>query len=513
MLALLTAFAHGALIDADVIRPPASIGMVLVGLAMLMGLNLMMRLKEDYLELAATARHLREENERRRVAEESLRARAYRDETTGMPNRLYVQDRLREQAEEGPAGTHSALVILDLDHFKVVNDALTHEVGDLVLREVGARVSAAAQGTAVAARFDGDAFVAILSVPAASAEAATLAIETVAQGVSERLARPMELEGRSINLSASMGLVAFTAGGASAAEVLGRAEMALAHAKQRGRNNVQPFLASFQEEAAERYRLIEGLRRAIASDELELHFQAQVDREGIVVGAEALLRWNSQALGSVAPSRFIPVAEETGLIHAIGEWSLRRGCERLAAWQRERAAFGGHLSINVSPWQLARSDFVHTLRVVLEETGADPSRIALEITESAVLFDLHETIAKLREIRSLGPRIALDDFGTGYSSLALIRDLPLDVIKIDQAFVRQLAHGINPRLIRVIVAIGDELGLGVIAEGVETDSDRDALVALGCTQLQGYFIGRPMPEAVFLEYVRARHGVAWKLTV
>ena len=510
---VLVAVVHGALIDLQLMRAIHTTGLVLVGLALLMGLNLVMRLRDDNLALAAQAAQLRAENERRRTAEESLRERAYRDPTTGLANRLFVQDKLRELLEEAPAGTHGALLILDLDHFKVVNDALTQEVGDLVLREVGRRVVGAAGERAVAARLDGDSFVVLSAEPVPSAEEASGVIEAAASRLSLDLVRPIVHEERNIILSASMGSVTFTAGEASSSEVLGRAEMALTRAKQRGPNNVQPFLASFQEEAAERFRIVEGLRHAIESGEMDLHYQPQVDREGSVVGAEALMRWNSRAMGPISPGRFIPMAEETGLIHVLGAWSLRRGCERLAAWKREGVPFAGHLSVNVSPWQLARGDFVDDLKLALEESGADPARLVLEITESAVLFDLHDTVAKLREIRALGPRIALDDFGTGYSSLALIRDLPLDMIKIDQAFVRQLAHGINPRLIRVIVAIGDELGLEVIAEGVETASDREALLALGCGQLQGYHIAHPLVETAFLEYVRAPRTVAWALTV
>jgi EAL domain-containing protein (putative c-di-GMP-specific phosphodiesterase class I) len=198
------------------------------------------------------------------------------------------------------------------------------------------------------------------------------------------------------------------------------------------------------------------------------------------------------------------VAEETGLIHALGEWSLREGCGCLARWHAAGAAFDGHLSINVSPWQLARPDFVDRLCETLEATRVEPGHLTLEITESAVLFDVSETVAKLKQIRPLGVRIALDDFGTGYSSLALIKDLPLDAIKIDQSFVRHLEEGANKHLIRVAVAIGAELGLEIIAEGVETAAEVEALAGLGCTRLQGYFLGRPMPAAQFEAWLASR---------
>jgi EAL domain-containing protein (putative c-di-GMP-specific phosphodiesterase class I) len=283
--------------------------------------------------------------------------------------------------------------------------------------------------------------------------------------------------------------------------------MALHQAKLRGRNTTCEFIPEMQEKAEAKYRLVEGMRRAVANDELLLHFQPQVDIGGNVLGAEALLRWNSPQ-GEIGPAVFIPVAEETGLIHALGKWSLRKGCERLAAWRREAGGFHGNLSVNVSPWQLARPDFVDELRRILDETRVDPSWLTLEITESAVLYDVKETVAKLAEIRPLGVKISLDDFGTGYSSLALIKDLPLDAIKIDQSFVRRLSEGANQHLVRVVVAIGDELGLAVVAEGVETESELQLLAQLGCRVFQGYHYCRPVPEAQFLSWLAARAAAA-----
>jgi len=280
--------------------------------------------------------------------------------------------------------------------------------------------------------------------------------------------------------------------------------MALARAKKSGRNNVQVFVPAMQQEAEERFGVVEGLRHAIENGELMLSFQPQVDAAGRPVGAEALMRWHSPTRGRISPATFIPIAEETGLIHELGEWSLREGCRCLARWQREAVAFGSHLSVNVSPWQLARPQFVERLVQIVEASGIDPGGLMLEITESAVLLDLDDTVAKLRAIRPFGIRIALDDFGTGYSSLALVKDLPLDAIKIDQSFVRHLDQGANKHLVRMVVAIGTELGLEVIAEGVETAAERDQLVALGCERLQGYHYARPMAEEQFLEWVRAR---------
>ena len=501
---LFAASIHGGVVDRGWSQSFHSAPIALVGLALLMSVNLGMRLREQNAELARVAEELRAENQRRREAEARIRERAFTDPLTGLPNRLFLQERVAALIELGAEGAHGALICCDLDHFKVVNDALSHAVGDELLREVAARFQEVARTEAAVVRMGGDQFMLVLERVHATEAEARARVELLAAEVARQLSRPLGGGGRSFNLSASIGVATFAARGSSAGEAIGRAEMALQHAKRRGRNNIQAFVPALQRDAAERFGIVEGLRHAIENGELTLHYQPYLDQDGRAVGAEALMRWTSRARGPIAPSTFIPVAEETGLIHVIGEWSLREGCRRLARWKRDGIAFGGHLSINVSPWQLARPEFVERLAEIVEESGIDPSQLTLEITESAVLFDVHETVAKLREIRPTGVRIALDDFGTGYSSLALIKDLPLDAIKIDQSFVRHLHAGANRHLIRVVVAIGAELGVQVIAEGVESQADRDALVALGCTHLQGYHFAKPMPEGHFIEWLRAR---------
>jgi EAL domain-containing protein (putative c-di-GMP-specific phosphodiesterase class I) len=220
-----------------------------------------------------------------------------------------------------------------------------------------------------------------------------------------------------------------------------------------------------------------------------------------VLGAESLMRWHSAELGEVSPAVFIPLAEETGLIHQVGDWGLRTACERVSSWRRDRVGFAGYVSVNVSPWQLGHPEFVARLRALLATYRIQPGELTLEVTESALLFDAAEAIAKLTEIRTLGVKVALDDFGTGYSSLALIKDLPLDLIKIDQSFVRQLGEGANRHLVRMIAAIGAEFALGVVAEGVETAAEREELLALGCSGFQGFLFARPMAEAAFLAWL------------
>jgi diguanylate cyclase (GGDEF)-like protein len=504
ILVLLAAASQGALVDRGFISTFYYTPFAMMGLALLMTINLGMRMREQNAELRETARQLREENERRREAEARIRERAFTDGLTGLPNRAFVQERIGNLIDLGAAGAHGAVLLCDLDHFKVINDALSHELGDQLLKAVAARLAEVARAEASAARMDGNAFMLVLEGLEPSEARARARVDTLSVALNRALALPIAIGEHSIEVSASLGLATFPARATTANEVIGQADLALQRAKRRGRSNTQVFVPAFRTEAAERYRIVDGLRRAIGTPELSLHFQPQVALDGHLVGAEALMRWNSPTMGSVPPSVFIPVAEETGLIHALGEWSLRTGCERLARWRRKGRLFDGHLSINVSPWQLARPEFVDRLSDIVEASEIDPEQLTIEITESAVLFDVAETVAKLRQIRPLGVRIALDDFGTGYSSLALLKDLPLDEIKIDQSFVRDLGAGANRHLIRVVVAIGAELGMEVIAEGVETVAERDELAALGCRQLQGYLFGRPMAEADFEAYLQAK---------
>ena len=245
----------------------------------------------------------------------------------------------------------------------------------------------------------------------------------------------------------------------------------------------------------------------IANNELELHFQPQVDADGRMVGAEALLRWHHPELGEISPAIFIPVAEETGLIHGIGSWVLEQACSKLAQWLRDGIEFNGHLSVNVCPWQFARPDFVDQVRRTLATHEIDVRHLTLELTETALLYDIKETIEKLQALRALGLTVALDDFGTGYSSLAYLKDLPLDLIKIDKAFVNEISTGSEHRLLESIIAISGYMRLGVIAEGVESTTQRDVLIGLGCKHFQGYLFSRPLPENNFLEWI-SRQGTA-----
>lgn len=503
LVGLFGASIQSALIDWGVIETFNWIGFAFTGLALLMGLNLLMSLREQNLELVRTAHELQKENERRRHAEAETWRRARRDPLTGLANRTLIEEQLASLCD-GTEDAYGAVLQMNLDHFKVLNDGLSHRVGDAALKEVARRVVEAAGDRALVARVGGDEFVAVLQPFVSSHAAATEAIERLASDLAHALVDPLKLDEQVFTVSASFGVTTFSAAEASSQDILSFAGMALHEAKRRGRNNVQSFVPRLRENAEARYRMVDGLRRAITQGELALHYQPQIGADGRMVGAEALARWHSPQSGDVLPAAFIPLAEETGLIHALGEWTLREGCEQLAAWERDGVPFIGHLSINVSPWQLARPNFVSRLRDIVAASGVDPHRIMLEITESAVLYDVGETVAKLKELRPLGVRVALDDFGTGYSSLSIIKDLPLDAIKIDQSFVRNLGDGATMHLIRVIVAIGHELGLDVVAEGVETEADLESLRGLGCTILQGYLFCRPLAAAPFAAWLYAR---------
>jgi diguanylate cyclase (GGDEF)-like protein len=380
---LMLASVQGALIDRGLVHTFHYSAFALVGLALLAGAGLMVRMHEQNLELRLTAEQLRAENELRRAAEHEIRDRVYRDGLTGLPNRFYVQDHLDAFVARAPAPAWGAVLTLDLDHFKVINDALSHEVGDELLREVTARLKAAAPPGAMLVRMGGDQFLVVLAQFSSGEDGVRAAVDILAADVTRRLGQPLEQGDRSLNLFASIGVATFEAPGTAGAEILRRADLALHSAKKRGRNNTQRYVPELQRDAAERFRITEGLRRAVGAGELALHYQPLVATDGRVLGAEALMRWHTRD-GPVPPGRFIPIAEESGLIHSLGEWSLREGCLRLAAWAREGRPFAGHLSVNVSPWQLARPDFVARMRAIVEASGIEPRRLTLEITESAV---------------------------------------------------------------------------------------------------------------------------------
>jgi len=435
-------------------------------------------------------------------AETRIRRMAYQDYLTGLASRSHLHEHLTEILQRVRlSGERGALILIDLDHFKTINDALGHDIGDEVLRAVARRLTEAVAERAFLARLGGDEFVTLITSGSQNMDEAEMNALELAEQIMEKLASPIYVGERAFTVGVSIGVALFPENGETELDIMRHADMALYQAKSLGRGMIQLYMPSLQAAAANRLHLEEGLRRVIANKELELYFQPLVDTNGQMVGAEALLRWHHPELGDIPPDTFIPVAEETGLIKDIGGWVFEQACAQRIHWLNDNVPFVGHLSINVCPWQFARPDFVEQVSGILNAYQIDAHLLMLELTETALLYDLKETIEKLKALRALGLRVALDDFGTGYSSLAYLKDLPLDLIKIDRTFVNELTTTAEHPLVESMIAIGHHMQLGVIAEGVETTMQRDILVKLGCENFQGYFFSRPLPEKDFLAWV------------
>ena len=437
--------------------------------------------------------------ELRRLRDEGhIRRMAYEDYLTKLPNRAQFHEKLAEALERArDRGATGALLTLDLDRFKTINDALGHDVGDALLAAVARHLKRVAAPNIFVARLGGDEFVVLLESDAPDREALEREALNLANRIAAMLAGSMWVGERQLNTGTSIGVALFPEGGATQSELMRHSDMALYRAKQLGRGLVQLYHPSLQVNATHRLHLEEGLRTAIANQQLELHFQPQVDDRGRAAGAEALLRWNHPEFGNVSPTVFVPLAEEVGAIHEIGRWVLDRACGQLSQWLADGVPFCGHLSINVCPAQFSHVDFVEQVRDTLSRFALESRYITLELTETALLQDIPGTIVKLEALRSMGIQVALDDFGTGYSSLAYLKDLPLDWLKIDRAFINELGDQSKQCLAETIVAIGQLMDLKTIAEGVETDEQHRTLVGYGCPYFQGYLFGRPLPEAEF----------------
>jgi diguanylate cyclase (GGDEF)-like protein len=479
---------------------------------LLMGVSLATQLHQRTMQLEQTTRRLEAEAHIRREAEFSLRHAAYHDSLTGLPNRLRALDHLAElHAETLARGQHGAVLLIDLDNFKTINDALGHPVGDRMLEAIADRLLAAAPGDSMLARLGGDEFVLILGPLAGAFAQAQAQAQHAAEAMVARLAEPVAVDGRVLAVGASIGVALFPAGEQDMADLLRRADIALYRAKAAGRSAVRLFLEPMQQEADTRLALERGLRTALEQEQMPsqfaLHFQPQVNGRDELIGAEALLRWHHPQLGELSPSAFIPLAEETGLIHALGCRVIGQACAYIRAWDRDGVAFGGRLAVNVSAWQLNHPHFAGQLEAQVRAAGIEPSRLTLELTESALLRDFDAALETLDRLSTAGFRLALDDFGTGYSSLSYLQQLPLDVLKVDRAFVSGLAPDSANPLASFIIDVAHRLGIAAVAEGVETVPQRLALERLGCDGLQGYLICRPLDEPAFRRWL-AEHRQA-----
>ena len=448
----------------------------------------------------------------RRKSQDDINRLAFFDVLTGLPNRRLLMDRI-EQLLAGAArgATVSAVLFIDLDRFKTINDARGHAIGDALLCKAAARLDQLVRKADTVARIGGDEFVVVLEHLADEPDGATRAARAVAEKIRLALCEDFEIGGQLYSSSASIGvtMLAKSAPGVaeqSAHDLLREADTAMYRAKAEGRNGIAFFEAAMQTAVERRLSMERDLAAALAAGALRMHVQPQVDRDGHAIGGELLMRWPLADGAMVPPSVFIPVAEESGLIVALGAWALRQACEALL--RLERAGRPLPLSVNVSPSQFRQPDFVALVARTLAETGAPAGRLILEVTEGLLIDKLDDTVGRMRQLAALGLRFSIDDFGTGYSSLAYLKKMPLYELKIDRSFVVDAPDdSSSAALVQSILAMAGHLGLHVVAEGVETRAQADFLIGHGCPCLQGYLYARPMP----LEQMIARLDPAGRI--
>ncbi|MBC7918947.1 MAG: PAS domain S-box protein, partial [Rhodoferax sp.] len=428
-----------------------------------------------------------------RQDEEEIRRLAFYDSLTGLPNRRLLMDHLKQaMATSARSGKHGALMFLDLDHFKLLNDTQGHDVGDLLLQQVSNRLQSCVRDGDTVARLGGDEFVVLLEALSPHSHEAATQAEAIASKLLETFVTAFDLNGQQHLCTTSIGIVVFLGDHETMDDLLKKADLAMYQGKSAGRNTARFFDPAMQAAVAAHDALEKDLRRGLAEREFVLHYQIQVTREGKSIGAEALVRWNHPERGLVTPFHFIAMAEQTGLILPLGQWVLETACAQLVVWATQAATAHWTLAVNVSASQFAQASFVANVADALKHSGADPNRLKLELTESLLVHDVEDVIVKMTALKNIGVGFSLDDFGTGYSSLSYLKRLPLDQLKIDQSFVRDvLTEPSDAVIARTIVALGHSLGLTVIAEGVETEGQRDFLAEMGCDAFQGYYFGRP----------------------
>ena len=422
--------------------------------------------------------------------EQRIRHQAFHDALTGLPNRALLLDRLDHAIAASRRGDHkTAVLFLDLDRFKIVNDSLGHDVGDELLKEVAVRLKSSLRQADTVARLGGDEFVVLSTEWVIPSDVATLA-----EKIQSLLEKPFHVAGHELHIGVSAGIALHPVDGANAGELLKNADTAMYAVKESGRNGYRFFSADLNEAAVERLTLEVALRRAIESGELEVHYQPKfVLATGAMAGAEALVRWRHPELGMIAPIRFIPLAEETGLVVPLGEWVLRRVCRQVAAWRRVGYVHGP-IAVNVSARQLALPDFASRVATILGEEGVDPDAIDLEITETAIMREPERAAAMLTSLAVFGTKVVLDDFGVGYSSLGYLKRLPISVLKMDRSFINDVTEDTDAAALACgIVQLARHLDIEVVAEGVETEAQADFLRSSGCALVQGYLFARPMP--------------------
>jgi diguanylate cyclase (GGDEF)-like protein/PAS domain S-box-containing protein len=439
----------------------------------------------------------------RKQAEEKIHNLAFYDPLCQLPNRRLLFDRIH-QAVTTSARNHScaALLFIDLDNFKILNDTRGHDIGDLLLIEVGQRLQSSIRESDTLARLGGDEFVVLLEGLSEDREQAALEARGLGKKLLKIIQQPYMLKDIEQYSTASIGISLFADYRQNLDDLLKQADTAMYAAKKSGRNTLRFFDPAMQQVLEMRSQIEAGLRKAIANQEFKLYYQLQVDSAQQAIGAEALLRWVQPGKGMISPAEFIPVAEDTGLILPVGLWVLQTACAQLKAWESNPLTRELSLAVNVSARQFRQPNFVKQVSELIEQTLINPARLKLELTESTVLENVTDTIAKMHAIKLIGVRFSMDDFGTGYSSLAYLTQLPLDQLKIDQSFVRNIGNKSSDSIVQTIIGMANNLSIEVIAEGVETQGQCDFLWNAGCKLYQGYLFGKPMPTDEFMALLK-----------
>ncbi|MFI4941397.1 MAG: EAL domain-containing protein, partial [Burkholderiales bacterium] len=443
----------------------------------------------------ATSRDITE----RKLAESEIHSLAFYDVLTHLPNRRLLMDRLNQTMALGSRnGLYGAILFLDLDNFKALNDTKGHDIGDLLLFEVAKRLQGCVREGDTVGRFGGDEFVLILEGLSSKQDEAIAQAEIVAEKVRAALGKSFQLGGLVYHGTTSIGINLFLDHSGTTDELFKQADVAMYQAKQSGRNAIRFFDPAMQAVLEARSELEAALRGALSKQQFSLHYQIQVDAALRPIGAEALLRWQHPDLGMVPPVRFIPLAEETGLIVPIGQWVLESACAQIKLWEGDPLFRDLNIAVNVSAREFRQESFVAQIKAVLDKCGIKPNRLKLELTESLILHNVEDSISKMQQLKSMGVDFSMDDFGTGFSSLSYLKRLPLDQIKIDQSFVRDIStDSSDAAIVQTIIAMAETLGLKVIAEGVETEAQREFLDLRGCPAFQGYLFSRPVPVQQF----------------
>jgi diguanylate cyclase (GGDEF)-like protein len=482
------AIVQGALVDWGVVEFFYTAGFAFLAMVVLMSMCLGLDLRDQKFSLEQTTVKLRAEIDQRRQVEGRVQHLAYYDVVTGLPNRAWLHKRLLERLTPGHEES-GALLLLDLDRFRLINDSYGNAVGDELLRSIAGRLTALLPAGCELARIGSDEFVILVAGQPDDERAATVAGD-LAAAVLAALREAISVGERRLYVAASVGIVVFPENGRDADELLRKVNIALHEAKTRGQNRRSFFLPYMQEQTQRWLVLDRGLREAIERGELTLCYQPQFDHRERVCGVEALLRWHHAHHGVISPAEFIPVAEQSGLIHQLGEWVLREACDSLRTLSGQ-GVFTGNMAVNVSPWEFLRADYPAQVERVLAASGVEPDRLVLEITEGVLLHLSEQVIENALRLRRLGVQIAVDDFGTGYASLAYLLRLPLSQLKIDKLFVQANLDSAYS-LIRVIADIGRDMQLQVVGEGVETEAQKTLLLSLGCHAIQGDLLCRPL---------------------